>query len=117
MTNEMVHGGEGGDTARFIEHGVPGVLAGIEDILIGHEQAVAEEVVFEVLPGFFGGNAFGGGGRNSNQGDIGRDMQGLGAVPTGAVGDHGGGGVRMHGHHRGRPQPGEPGRGEVVRRY
>jgi len=49
--------GEGGDTAWFIEHGAPGVLAGIEDILVGHEQAMPEEVVFEELPGFFGGTA------------------------------------------------------------
>jgi hypothetical protein len=34
LTNKMVHGGEGGDTASFIEHGVPGLLAGLEDILV-----------------------------------------------------------------------------------
>jgi hypothetical protein len=90
MTNEMVHGGEGGDTARFIEHGVPGVLAGIEDILIGHEQAVAEEVVFEVLPGFFGGIALWGVRRDIDQGDIAGNAQLLRTVPSGAVGNHGG---------------------------
>ena len=90
MTNEMVHGGEGGDTAGFIEHRGPGVLAGIEDILIGHEQAMAEEVVLEVLPGFFGGIAFGGGGRDIDQGDIVGKAQRLRAVPAGAVSNHGG---------------------------
>ncbi len=90
MTNEMVRGGEGGDPTRFIEHGVPGVRAGIEDILIGHEQAVAEEVVFEVLPGFFGGIALWGVGRDSDQGDIGGNAQLLRTMPAGAVGDHSG---------------------------
>jgi hypothetical protein len=70
MTNEIMHGGEGSDTACFIEHGVPGVLAGIEDILTGHEHTMAEEVVFEALPGFFGGIALWGVGRGINQGDI-----------------------------------------------
>ena len=51
---------------------------------------MAEEVVFEVLPGFFRRIAFWGSGGNSNQGDIVGDMQGLGAVPAGAIGDHGG---------------------------
>jgi hypothetical protein len=65
------------------------MLAGIEDVFIGREQAVAEEVVFEVLPGFFGGIAFWGSGGNINQGDIVRETQRLGAVPSRAVGDHG----------------------------
>jgi hypothetical protein len=64
-------------------------LAGVEDVLVGGEQAVAEEVVFEVLPGFFGGIAFGSSGGNIDQGDIGGDAQRLRAVPPGAVGDHG----------------------------
>jgi len=46
------------------------VLAGVEDVLIGGEQAVAEEVVLEVLPGFFRRIAFRSSGRNINQGDI-----------------------------------------------
>ena len=58
------------------------MLAGLEDILIGHEQAVAEEVVFEVLPGFFGVVAFGGQGRDIDQGDIGRNAQRLRAMPS-----------------------------------
>jgi hypothetical protein len=86
----MLYGGEGGDAAGFCQHGVPGVLASVEDVLIGGEQAVAEEVVFEVLPGFFGRIAFGSGGRNINQGDIGGDAQRLRTVPADAVGDHGG---------------------------
>ena len=85
-----VHGGEGGDPAWVIEHGVPGVLASIEDVLIGSEQAVAEEVVFEVLPGLFGWIALWGVGRDIDQGDIAGNAQPLRAVPAGAVGDHGG---------------------------
>jgi len=90
MTNEMMHGGEGGDAACFIEQGVPGLLASLEDILIGHEQVVAEEVVFEVLPGFFGRIALWGIGRDSDQGDITGNAQRLRAMPAGAVGDHSG---------------------------
>jgi hypothetical protein len=90
MMNEMVGGGKRGETACFIEHGVPGVFAGSEDILIGHEQAVAEEVVFEVLPGFFGRIALWGIGRDIDQGDIARNAQRLRTVPACAVGDHGG---------------------------
>ena len=90
MTNKVVHGGEGGDPAGFLEHGVPGVLAGLEDILIGGKHAVAEEVVFKVLPGFFGRVAFGAIGRDGNQGDIGGNAQCLRAVPSGAIGEYGG---------------------------
>jgi len=86
----MLHGSKGGDTAWVIEHGVPSVLAGLEDILIGSEQAVAEEVVFEVLPGLFGAIALWGVGRDIEQGDIAGNAQRLGAVPAGPVGDHGG---------------------------
>lgn len=50
---------------------------------------MAEEVVFEVLPGFFRRIAFWGSGGNSNQGDIIGDAQCLRAMPAGAVGDHG----------------------------
>jgi hypothetical protein len=88
----MLGGGEGGNPACFCQHGVPGVLAGVEDVLICGEQAVAEKVVLEVLPGFFRRIAFGSGGRNIDQGDIVRDTQGLRAMPAGAVSDHG----RMH---------------------
>ena len=33
------------------------MFADVEDVLIGHEQVVVEEVVFGVLPRFFGGIA------------------------------------------------------------
>jgi hypothetical protein len=65
------------------------VLAGIEDILIGREHAMAKEVVFEVLPGFFSGIAFGRSGRDIDQSDIVGNVQRLRAVLAGAVGDHG----------------------------
>ena len=85
----MVHGSEGSDPAGFVEHGVPGMLAGLEDILIGGKQAMAEEVVFKVLPGFFGRVAFGSIGRDSDQSDIVGHAQGLRTVPAGAIGNHG----------------------------
>lgn len=50
----MVHSSEGSDAAWLVRHGLPGVLAGIEEIGVGGEDAVAEKVVPEVLPGFFG---------------------------------------------------------------
>ena len=53
----MVRGSERCDTAWLAGHGIPGVLAGIEEVGVGGENAVAEKVVFEVLPGFFGGIA------------------------------------------------------------
>ncbi len=53
----MVCGSERCDTAWLAGHGIPGVLAGIEEVGIGGENAVAEEVVFELLPGFFSGIA------------------------------------------------------------
>jgi hypothetical protein len=86
----MIHGSERSDPAWLCEHGVPGVLASLEDILIGGKQAVAEEVVFKVLPGFFGRVAFGSIGRNREQGNIGGKAQRLGAVPAGAIGNDGG---------------------------
>ena len=86
----MSHGSEGSDPAGLGEHGVPGVLAGVKDVLIGGEQAVAEEVVFKVLPGVFGRVALWSIGRDSNQGDIVRKAQRLRAVPAGAIGNQGG---------------------------
>jgi hypothetical protein len=53
----MLHGGEGGDTAWLTRHGIPGVLTGVEDVGVGWEDEVTEEVVLEVLPGFFSGIA------------------------------------------------------------
>jgi hypothetical protein len=88
MMNGMVPGGEGGDPACLIEPRVPSVLAGIEAILIGHAPAVAEAVGFEVWPGFCGGLAVWGVGRDSDQGDMAGKAQRLRAVPAGAVGDH-----------------------------
>jgi hypothetical protein len=88
----LLGGGEGGNPACFCQHGVPGLLAGVEDVLIGGEQAVAEKVVLEVLAGFFRRLAFGSGGENINQGDIVGDARGLRAMLAGAVSDHG----RMH---------------------
>jgi hypothetical protein len=85
----MLHGSEGGDAACFCQQGVPGILAGVEDVLIGGEYTVAEEIILEVLPRFFGGIAFWGNGGNINQGDIVREAQVLGTVPAGAVGGHG----------------------------
>jgi hypothetical protein len=70
------------------------VFAGIEDIVIGREDAMAEEVVFEVLPGFFGGIAFGRGGGDIDEGDVIGYAQRVRAMPCGAVGDHGGVDVR-----------------------
>lgn len=90
----MIHGSEGSHTYWLREHGVPGVLAGVEDVVIGGEHTMAEEVVFELLPSFFGRIAVGGGGRNSDKEDIGRDAQRRGAMPSGAVGDHGGADLR-----------------------
>lgn len=64
--------------------------AGLEDILIGSKQAVAEEVVFKILPRFFGRVALWGIGRDSDQGNIVGNAQRLRAVPSRAIGDHGG---------------------------
>ena len=50
----MVHSGEGSDAARLARHCIPGMLAGVEDISVGGEDEMAEEVVLEVLPGLFG---------------------------------------------------------------
>jgi hypothetical protein len=85
----MLRGSEGGDPACFCQHGVPGLLAGVEDVLVGGEQAVAEEVVLEVLPRFFRRIAFRSNGGNINQGDIVGDVQVVGAMPAGAIGNHG----------------------------
>jgi hypothetical protein len=85
----MLYGSEGGDAACFCQHEVPSVLADVENVLVGGEQAVAEEVVFEILPGFFRRIAFRGNRGNFNQGYIVGDTQILGAMPAGAVGDHG----------------------------
>lgn len=53
------------------------MFACIEDIVIGMEDAMAEEVVFEVLPWFFGGIAFGCGGGDIDEGDVMGNAQGV----------------------------------------
>jgi hypothetical protein len=53
----MLHSGGRSDAAWLARHGIPGLLACVEDIGVGREDKMAEEVVLEVLPGPFGGIA------------------------------------------------------------
>jgi hypothetical protein len=54
----------------LFEPGVSCMLAGIGNIFVFPEDLVAEEVVFEILPGLFGGVAFRRTGWNANQCDV-----------------------------------------------
>jgi len=65
------------DSSFFLYELIPGMFACIEDIVIGMEDAMAEEVVFEVLPWFFGGIAFGCGGGDIDEGDVVGNAQGV----------------------------------------
>ena len=84
----MVHFGKRSDASWFGHHGVPSMLACVEDAFIGREDLVAEEVVLEVLPRFFGSIAFRRIGRDGNEGNIVGNFQGIGSMPGRAVYDH-----------------------------
>ena len=86
----MVHSSEGSDAAWLVCHGLPGVLAGIEEVGVGGEDEMAEEVVLEVLPGFFGWIALRGVGRRKDERDVLWYFQFGRTMPTGTVGDDGG---------------------------
>lgn len=83
----MMHSGEGSDAAWLARHGIPGMLAGVEDVGVGGEDEMAEEVVLEVLPGLFGWIAVRRVRRRRDEGDVVRGFQFGGTMPAGAVGD------------------------------
>lgn len=68
---------KGRDSSCFLHEVIPCVFAGIKDIPVGMEDAMAEEVVFEVLPGFFGGIAFGCSGRDIDESDVTGNAEGM----------------------------------------
>jgi hypothetical protein len=84
----MVHSGEGSDAARLICHDLPGVLAGVEEVGVGRKDEVAEEVVLEVLPRFFGRIALRGVGRRRDERDVLWCFQFAGPMPAGTVSDN-----------------------------
>lgn len=81
----MIHSGEGLDAPLFCGHGVPGVVAGIEYIIIGLENAMAEEIILEELPWFFGGVAFRRVGGDADERDVFRHFQSIAAMPSGTI--------------------------------
>ena len=81
---------EGADAAGFVEEGVPGGAAGVEDVVLGRPQAVREEALAKVEPNPLDGVELGGIGRQEQRRQVGRDGEILGDVPASAVHqDHG----------------------------
>ena len=76
---------DGHDFPRLIDDAVPSLAGGIEDILVGLEDAVGEVGLPEVLPEVFDRVQLGGAGWQEEQGDVLGDLELGRHVPSGAV--------------------------------
>ncbi len=79
--------GEGSDPFRRCHEIVPGIAAGIDDILVGFVKPVGELVLAEVLPDVFGGVELWGVGRQGYDGDIIWNNKFFAAMPASSVKD------------------------------
>lgn len=76
---------DGHDLPGLLDKFVPGVDAVVEDVVIVAENSVREPIVAHELPEIFDRVQFGAFGGQIQQGDIVRDIQGVGAVPAGLI--------------------------------
>ncbi len=76
---------DGHDFPRLVDQAVPSLAGGIENILVGLEDAVGEVGLPEVLPEVLDGVQLGRSGRQEKQGDVFRDLQFSRRVPSGAA--------------------------------
>lgn len=73
------------DAPWLIDDGVPGLAAQVEELVIGGEDAVGEEIVAHELPEVFDRVQLGRFWRERQEGDVLRDLKGLGHVPSGLI--------------------------------
>jgi len=76
---------DGHDAPRLIDEAVPGVAAVIDDVVVGREDAVGEPIIAHELPHVLDRIEFGTFGRQRQEGDIGRNVQFAGHVPSSLI--------------------------------
>lgn len=76
---------DGRDAPRLIDELVPCEAAVIDDVVVRFEDAVRQPIVAHELPDIFNWIELGATGRKRHQGDVGRNDQFCGAVPSGLV--------------------------------
>jgi len=69
---------------------VPGVATGLDDVVVGFEDAVGELVLAQVLPDVFGRVEFGRIGRQADQGEVFGKLEPSRAMVAGTVEDNDG---------------------------
>jgi hypothetical protein len=84
------------DGPRLVDELVPGIAAVLEDVLVGAEDAIGEPVVADELPDVFDRIEFGRLWRQRHQGNVGRNVEHVGEVPSGLIEQHNGMGSRRH---------------------
>lgn len=89
---------DGHDAQRLVDETVPCVSAVIDDVVIGFEDAVRQQVVAHELPDVFRRIEFWGARRQSDEGDVGRNDEFRREMPSGAIEDENGvrAGVDFH---------------------
>lgn len=76
---------DGQDAPWLIHHGVPGLAGQVEELVIAGEDTVGEEIVAHELPKVFDRVQLGRFWRQRQEGDVLRDREGLGHVPSGLI--------------------------------
>ena len=87
----------GHDAPRLVTQTVPSVATQIDDLLVGLEDAVGEEVVPQELPDILDGVQFGRFWGQRQDGDVFGYAQFCGRMPTGLIGDEDGMRTRIDG--------------------
>jgi len=73
------------DRPRLIYELVPGVAAVVDDVVVGFEDPIGQPVIPHELPDIFDGVEFGAFRRQGQKGDVGRDDQITGEMPSGLI--------------------------------
>ena len=87
---------DGHDFPRLVDKLVPGLAAVGNDIFVGVENRVVEPVAADELPDVLDRIEFGGSWRQGQKGDVGRDGELVGGVPSGLIEDEDGVSARCH---------------------
>jgi len=82
------------DAPRLIGEAVPGEAAAIDDVVVRWEDAVRQPVVAHELPHILDGVQLGAFGRQWQEGNVGRDFERFGHVPSGLIEHRNGVGAR-----------------------
>ena len=88
---------DGPDGPRLIDELIPGVAAMVDDVVVGVKDAVREPVIAHELPDVFDRVQFGRAGRQQDNGDVVRDGELGGGVPSGLIHEQDGVGIGRDG--------------------